>query len=629
MNIDAHTPHPRNRALNILATAAVLGMLYLGRDVLVPVTLAVILSFLVAPMVRRLRRLGLGSSSSVVGAVLIFAIVFAAGAIVIGAQLVRLTASFPQYEQTIRGKLATLNELGAEPLHALIGPADRVISEITNKKPASTMEGGAIGAATGPIAVEVREPPTSPLQMIERVISAVREPLAAASIVLITLLFVLLERENLRDRFIRIVGGSDVRTMTAALNDAGERLSKFFANQFAVNGVVGAIIWIGMLLIGLPYAFLWGALAAVMRFVPYVGFWIAGLTAVVLAAAVDPGWSLALMTLSVFVLVEVVTGQIVEPQLYGHTTGLSPLSVVIAALFWSWLWGPVGLVLSTPLTLCLLVAGRYFEPLRMLDVLLSDAQALTMPQRLYQRALSADADGIVAGARDFLKGNSFAAFCESVLMPAVHLANLDLAAGTITPEQLANLRTTLIDVITALSVDARKFPPRRRRTSVLDDLNAGQWLRIQREQQTGIRRKPLKVPDGSIMICVGLGSLADDLAAELLVRVLRDQQLDARHLSLDDIANPAPAGAGTESVAIVYLVSAFPSEERKRADGIALDVRRQFVNPCIVAVFLPGIFPQSELPIRTLGNADQAAQSFSDALQIGLDWYRQHGSASK
>lgn len=629
MNSDASTPHTRNRALNILATAAVLGILYLGRDVFIPLTLAVILSFLIAPMVRRLRRLGLGHVPSVIAAVLIFAIVFSAGATVIGAQLVRLTASFQQYEQTIRSKVAILNKLGAEPLHSLIGPADRVINEIKNEKPASAMEGGTIGAATGPIAVEVREPPTSPLQMIERVISSVWGPLEMASIVLITLLFVLMERENLRDRFIRIVGGSDVRTMTAALNDAGEKLSKFFANQFAVNAGVGGIIWIGMLLIGLPYAFVWGALAAVMRFVPYVGYWIAGLTAVVLAAAVDPGWSLALMTFSVFALVETVAGQIVEPQLYGHTTGLSPLSVVIAALFWSWLWGPLGLVLSTPLTLCLLVAGRYFEPLRMLDVLLSDAQALTMPQRFYQRALSADADEIIARARDFLKGNSFAAFCESVLMPAVHLANLDLAAGTITREQLVNLRTTVIDVITALSGDARKFPPRRRRTSLLEDINAGQWLRAQREQQAGKRQKPLKVADGSVVVCIGLGSMADDLAAELLVRILRDQQLNARHLLLDGIANPPPAGASTQSVAIVYLVSAFPSEEREGADDIALDVRRQFGNPCIVTVFLPGISPQSEFPTRTPGNADKAALSFSDALQIALDWYHQTGLASK
>ena len=292
-------------------------------------------------------------------------------------------------------------------------------------------------------------------------------------------------------------------------------------------------------------------------------------------------------------------------------------------------------MLSTPLTLCLLVAGRYFEPLRMLDVLLSDAQALTMPQRFYQRALSADAGGIIEGARNFLKGNSFAAYCDLVLMPAVHLANLDLAAGTITREQLANLRTTVIDVITALSVDARKFSLRRRRTSVLDDISAGQWLRAQREQQemqerqTGKPEGPLTAADGSIVVCVGLGSIADDIGAELLVRILRNQQLDARHLSLDGIANPPPAGAPPHSVAIVYLVSAFPGEERNRADGIALDLRRKYANSCMVTVFLPGISPQSGLSTRTPGNADKAAQSFSDALQIALDGCRRDSAAAK
>ena len=617
------------KRLSILSTAAVLGILYLGRDVLVPVTLAVILSFLIAPLVRRLRRLGLGHSPSVVTAVLIFAIGFAAVATVIGAQLVHLTASFPQYEQTFRSKLATLNELAAKNLHLLTGSADRVISEIADKKPVSAMEGGAIGASTGPIAVEVHEPPSSPLQVYHRVLSSVWRPLETACIVLIVLLFVLLEREKLRDRFIRIVGGSDIRTTTAAINDAGERLSKFFVSQFAVNAGVGTIIGIGMLLLGLPYSLLWGALAALLRFVPYVGIWIAALISAILAAAVDPGWGVALMTFGVFAVVDTIAGQIVEPLLYGHTTGLSPLSVVVAAIFWSWIWGPVGLVLSTPLTLCLLVAGRYFEPLLILDVMLGDSHPLTGPQRFYERALSGDADEIIDIARDFLKGNSFAAFCESVVLPAVHLASLDLEAGTITSNQLVNLRTTLVNVITILSGDAHKLPRRRYRTSVLDDFNAGQWLRAQREQQAGKRQGPLKMQDGPIVACVGLGSISDDIAAELLVRVLSDQQLDARHLSLDSTANSMPAGAGTQSVDIVYLVSAFPSEERGRADGIALDVRRQFGNPCIVTVYFPGVSPQSELPIRALGNADKTVQSFSDALQIALDWYRQHKSASK
>ena len=618
----APTPPLRDRALGILATTAVLGILYFGRDVLIPITLALVLSFLIAPIVRKLRRLGLGHTSSVLAAVLVFTIVFAAGGSVIGSQLVRMAAGFPQYEQTIRGKLAALNELTAKHLGPLKGPVERVVSEITDREPASIPEGNVAGVAAGPIAVEVHEPPASPTQLIERLISAVVGPLETAGIVLVVLLFVLLEREELRDRFIRIVGGSDVRRTTAAINDAAAGLSKFFFSQFAVNAGVGASIWIGTLLIGLPYAILWGVLAAVMRFVPYVGIWIAALVAATLAAAMDPGWGVAFMTFGLFAVVDTIAGQIVEPQLYGHTTGLSPLSVVTAAIFWSWLWGPVGLILSTPLTLCLLVAGRYVNALSMLEVLLGDTRALTLPQRFYQRALSADADEIIGSARDFLKSHSFAAYCDSVVMPAVHLANLDLEAGTITRNQVVSLRTTMVNVIAALSGDMRSVPRRRRGTSVLDDLHTGQLLRALREQKNGEQQESPNGPDGSVVLCVGLGSAADDIAAELLVRILREHKLDARHLALDDVANAPPAGA-VQRVSMVQLVSAFPSKKREAADTVARDLRHRYGNACIVSVLLPGILPQSATPPHDPSNADKTARSFGNALQICLDWHRQ------
>ncbi len=214
-----------------------------------------------------------------------------------------------------------------------------------------------------------------------------------------------------------------------------------------MNLGLGVMVWIGLSLIGLPHPLLWAALSAVLRFVPYVGIWIAALCATLLGAAVDPGWSLAATTLGLFVLIELAASQLVEPQLYGHTTGLSPLSVVIAAIFWSWLWGPIGLIVSTPLTLCLLVAGRHIKALSLLDVLLGDNHALTMPERFYQRALSADSDEIIASARVFLKRNSFANYCDLVLLPALHLARLDLESGTISLDQQAKVRSAMVAVI--------------------------------------------------------------------------------------------------------------------------------------------------------------------------------------
>src|SRR5882757_3230565 len=417
----------RDRAGGIVATATVLALLYFGRDVLVPVTLAVILSLLIAPLVRILRGVGVGQTLSVLAAVLGLALAVGAAATVIGMQVVKMTASLPQYEQTIRHKLATLNEITVERLKSFNGQAGRFIEQNAAVRlpaeaaaPEAPRTEAPPAEAPPPIPVEIHEPPANAVVVLQRVMGSIWVPLETAGIVLVVLVFVLLEHEAVRDRFIRIAGGADIRATTLALNDAGQRLSRFFVSQFLVNLGVGIAVASGLAIVGLPHALLWGALAGVLRFVPYVGVWIAALFAAVLAAAVDPGWTLSIATLGLFVVVELVAGQLVEPQLYGHTTGLSPLSVVVAAIFWSWLWGPVGLIVSTPLTLCLVVAGRHIKALSLLDILLGDNQALTMPQRFYQRALSADAAEIIVSARAFLKRNSFATYCDVVLVPARH-----------------------------------------------------------------------------------------------------------------------------------------------------------------------------------------------------------------
>jgi predicted PurR-regulated permease PerM len=619
----------RERALGIIATATLLALLYFARDVLVPITLALILSLLMAPLVRALRRLGLGQTLSVLAAVLVFACSFAAVAGVIGSQLVHMARSLPRYERTIEHKLKTLNDVTAGKFNELTGQAGR----FTNRHAAAAEQQGALDPAlalqpsvlavpNSPIPVELHQPPPNSLQVIERVLGSIWVPIETAGIVLVVLVFVLLEHEALRDRFIRIAGGADIRLTTLAINDAGERLSRFFVSQFAVNLGLGGTVWIGLSVIGLPHPILWAALAAVLRFVPYVGVWIAALCATLLAAAVDPGWILALTTLGLFVIVELIAGQLVEPQLYGHTTGLSPLSVVVAAIFWSWLWGPIGLIVSTPLTLCLLVAGRHIKALSLLDVLLGDTRALTMPERFYQRALSADSAEIIAGARVFLKHNTFADYCDLVLMPALHLARIDLMAGAISVDQQSKVRSTMVAVLGAIGGDSRKLRRRFRRSSVLDDSNVGRELRRQREQISGRWQGPLAVPAGSVIVCVGLGSLADEFTTELLVRILRDQKIDARHMSLEDTAAAPPPNA-VDAVSIVYIVSAFPSEERGQGEATAEKMRGLFPHACIVTVFLPGMLLQPQAAIESVPGADKAAASLGDAVQICLDLHRE------
>jgi predicted PurR-regulated permease PerM len=610
----------RDRALGLMATATLLALLYFARDVLVPITLAFILSLLIAPLVHALRRLGLGQTLSVLAAVLVLALSFGAIAAVIGSQLVRMADDLPTYERTLEGKLETLNDISVRRINSLTAQAAKALNRNADASRTSTLQSDEPGPRT-PIPVELHEAPANPLQIIQKVLGSVWVPIETAGIVLVVLVFVLLEQEALRDRFIRIAGGTDIRLTTMVINDAGDRLSRFFVSQFAVNFGVGVLVWIGLSVIGLPHPVVWAALTTLLRFVPYIGVWIAALCAALLAAAVDAGWSMAFATFGLFVIVELIAAQLVEPQLYGHTTGLSPLSVVIAAIFWSWLWGPIGLIVSTPLTLCLLVAGRHIKALSLLDILLGDTQALTMPQRFYQRALSADSDEIIARAREFLKRNSFASYCDLVLLPALHLARLDLQSGAISADQQARVRSSMVAVIAAIGGADRRWPPRRRqRSSVLDQSTAGRQLRQQREQASGRWQGPLVVPHGSVIVCAGLGSMADDLATELLVRIFRDQKIDARHMSLEDLDGAPPPNAA-DAVSMVYVVSAFPSEERSRGDATAEKMRQRFPSACIVAVFLPGMLlqPEEHDEFASLRGADKSAGSLGHAVQICLD----------
>ena len=613
-------PARYNRALGILATASVLALLYFARDVLVPITLAVFLSFLIAPLVRLLRRIRLGRVISVLAAVLLLTVAFAAFAAVIGVQVVRMRASLPLYEETIRQKLETVNEMTVGRVKVLTSEAAHIIDrhpeDAANTIRRRMLEQPDTTGVSNPIPVEVHEPPSNPLQMVETVLASVWAPIEVTGVTLVVLVFVLLEHEALRDRFVRLAGITDMRLTTFAINDAGERLSRFFVSQFAVNFGFGAVIWVGLSLLGLPHALVWAALAAVLRFVPYVGVWIAACLSVVLAAAVDPGWALAIKTLGLFVLVELTAGQLIEPQLYGHTTGLSPLSVVIAAIFWSWLWGPIGLIVSTPLTLCLLVAGRHVKALSLLDILLGDTQSLTMSQTFYQRALSGDSDEIIARAREFLKRNTFASYGDLVLIPALQLAWVDHEGGAISHDQEAKVRKAVVTVIADLSHETRAFWPWKRRNSVPDGLGIGRQLRQEREERLGPWQGPLDVPPGSVMLGIGLGSLVDDLAAEILVRLLRDQMTDARHFSFEDLQGPIPPEARPDSISAVYLVSAFPNEQRQRAPQMVEEMRQRFPHACVVTVFLPGMLLQSGSAAGSVNTADRSATSLGEALHI-------------
>ena len=614
----------RDHSSRIVTAGILLALLYLGRSVLIPLALAIMLSLLVAPLVRAVRRIGVGRTASVFVAVGALTLALIAVSAALGTQILHIAESLPQYESNIQSKLRTVDELTIGRLRLAASEASHLIQihETADQIPTRARDNQASTPALPPPggAADSAQTRPQPLQLMRKLAISVWSPLQFAGIVFLVLIFVLLEHESLRDRFIRIAGATDIRMATLALNDAGERLSRYFVSQFVVNLAFGVAIWIGLSMLHLPQALLCGMLAGVLRFVPYAGVGLAAIFAAVLALAVDPGWSLAITSVGLFILLDIVVGQLVEPHLYGHATGLSPLSVVVAAIFWSWLWGPAGLILSTPLTLCLLVAGRHMKGLGVLELLLGNDQPLTLPQRFYQRALSGDPHEITLNARAFLKNDSLAAYCDRVLIPALHLAQLDAEAGATTEPQQLKIRRVILDVAAALSGNSLKLVRRHHRGAVLEEVNAGRWLRKQREQLAGRWQGPLGVPSGSIVLGIGLGSAADDLTTEVLVRLLRKEGIDARHFSPADIDIGLPPGADPDGVAMVYVVSAFPSAERKRVDAISRQLQELFPGATLIRVLCPGVAAPSE-PAES-PDAPAAVGSLEEAVQIALSWQK-------
>ena len=308
-----------------------------------------------------------------------------------------------------------------------------------------------------PIPVEIHEPPPRSLELFQRIAGTVLPPLATAGIVILFVIFILFQREDLRDRAIRLLGATDMQRATSAMNDAAERLSKYFLSQFLINSAYGVFIALGLWLIGVPSPIVWGILAMLMRFVPYVGPFIAAAPPLLLAAVVEPGWTTFLLTAALYLVSELTMGQVVEPLVFGHGTGVSPIAVILATVFWTWLWGPLGLLLAMPLTVCLVVLGRHVEGLNFFEVLLGDKPALTPQQSFYQRVLTGDSAEATYQAELALKEEPLANYLDDVALKGLQLAERDFERGALDEENLKRINTTVKEIMD----DLADFEPRR------------------------------------------------------------------------------------------------------------------------------------------------------------------------
>jgi predicted PurR-regulated permease PerM len=540
-------PHltPATLTVGFIGIAA----LYFARDVFVPLALAILLSFALGPLVVVLRRWHVGRVSSVIAVVIFaFLIIFGIGSL-IGSQAAHFAENLPQYQSNIADKIHSLRSSTTGP--GVIGRATNMLKQLGEEITRSTSPTAPAAGKPSfvppptdqpqrPVPVELRQPDPTALEVIQSVIGPLLQPLATTGLVVVCVFFFLLQREDLRDRFIRLVGPRDLHRTTRGLDDAAQRLSRYLLAQTAINGAFGVLIGSGLWIIGVPNALLCGILAMLLRYVPYIGPVIAAIFPATLGVAVDPGWSMLIWTGVLFIVLELIAGQAVEPVLYGHSTGLSAVAIVVAAAFWTWLWGPVGLLLSTPLTLCLVVLGRHVERLEFLDIILGDEPALSPEENFYQRMLANDPDEADHQAEGFLRDKPLSAYYDEVALRGLALAQLDVNRDLLEHQRRVQIKDAVLGVVDDLSDHAATPPP-------LETADQGAAI-----VNPGPSRNEMPRRTAPVLCVAGRGSL-DEAAAAMLSQLLAQRGIASRVVPTDAVAASSIMRLETEDAPLICL----------------------------------------------------------------------------
>ena len=624
------TPGPSG--LGTLAVALVcIGALYVGKEVFIPLVLAVLLSFVLAPAVNLLRRWHLPRVPAIIVTVtLALGVLLTVGG-VIGLQIADLGGKLPEYQQTMEAKIGRLQEGVFGRMSALIHKASTAVensSGLRGGAPAPAARSDPSAPQDKPVLVRLPQQEVSSLVVAQTVLGPILSPLTTLGIVLVVVIFLLLQREDLRDRMIRLFGSSDLHRTTMAMDDAASRLSTYFLTQLGINASFGLIVGIGLWMIGVPSPVLWGVFATLMRFVPYIGSAISALLPVALAAAVVPGWSMAGWTAILYLVTETVVSQVVEPLLYGHSTGLSPFAVIVSALFWAWLWGPIGLILSTPFTVILVVLGRHVEHLEFLDVLFGDRAALTPVENFYQRILAGDPDEARDHAEKLLKDRPLIAYYDDVALKGLQLAANDVQRGVLGTEKLDTIKGSVKELVDELGAyDDRATRGKDERPEAAPDAAGLSDVPTIAEQNLPVASGRTSAPvdteslsrpwrgPGAVMCIAGRGPL-DEAAAAILAQLLVKHGLGARIVPHEAVSRREVESldlAGVAMVCVAYLeIKGSPSHLRyllqrlhDRLDGQKL---------------LVGLWPASDMAMsdeavrREIG-ADIYVSSLHDAVE--------------
>jgi predicted PurR-regulated permease PerM len=532
----------------LLTVVVVVAVLRLAQDLFVPLALAVLLTFLLAPIVHWLQHWGLNRLFAVLlSLAMALALMGGVGDVVTG-QFTDLAHQLPHYERHLAEHISHLRGFMRGGITDSVDAIERLTGQIERLSPLA-------GVPVGVQRVQIVQPPATVLEIMKDFIGPLVKPLGWALVVMVLVAFMLLRLPDLRERIIRLLGPRNLQATTAALDDAAGRVSRYLLTQLLINSITGLWVGIGLALLKVPNPGLWGALTLVLRFIPYVGVWTAGAMPFALSFAAFDDFMHPLVVVGIYGTVELFNYAVLEPWLYAARTGVSPVALLLAAAFWTWLWGLAGLLLSVPITVCLVVMGKYVPQLEFLEVLLGDEPALEPHQQLYQRLLTSnrdEADTLLEGA---MRQHSLREVCDLAIIPALKLLEADFARGALKPV---------------------------RRRAVLDQIQ--QWVdELLEELQRSDGRGALSWQAPSVL-CVPAEDQADAIIAKLLAAVLINRGIGAREVALERLEEEVAAGAGTGLEAVV--VSALPPEAIPPARIVVKRIRARAESlPVIVGLW--------------------------------------------
>jgi len=584
----------------LLLIAFVVAVLYFGRSVFVPIALATLITFLLSRLVSRLER-WIGRIAAVLVTVIAMFTIFAGASWVIGRQVIDLADKLPDYQANIVAKIRSLKLPAGGPLARFSSSVHVLQSELVAPSPTPSTDRArgdspsrTAPPVASPIPVKIIEGRSAIPQLMQESLSAILSPLGTAALVLLLVIFMLLKREDLRGRLIRLVGQGRISTTTRAMEDAGRRVSRYLSTQFLVNTCYGICVAIGLQFIGVPNAALWGVLAGVLRFIPYVGPWAGALLPVLLSFAISSSWFIPLMTIGLFIVLEAIVSNFVEPWVYGANTGVSPIALIISAVFWTWLWGPVGLVLSTPLTVCLAVIGRHVPRLESLGILLSEDQALAPHEEFYHRLLSFSTDSAEEFANKCLETESLTSFYDKVLIPAIATVEIDAHSGSLIAEQ----RTSALQRI----------------HEIIDDFSGWEASRNDTHEQKSDHLTGVVPPIGRVL-CLPASAYRDELACEMLAQLLRNQGFEAENLPAR-LKHEELIDRTVEIQPECVCVSVLPPTSIAQARHLTSPIRERLGNVTIIVGVWSVRFDAEKLRERLRGvHVSDVAVSLADAVQ--------------